>query len=412
MSCGALSRSTKSAIRVGALALAVLMPSIAAAGSIPEILRQAALDNGLIPVEETRLEADRELVNLGKQFFESKNLSLNGNISCKDCHLKQFSSADGLPNAIGIDGVGQGAERALSGGAIVPRNTLPLWGRGAIGFDMFFWDGKVDFTDGQRMSQFGDRPPSGDPLITAVHLPPVEIREMLVEDKVVFRSKREDVDSAKDLYETIMARLKTEEHSLVSRLAKKMSTSLDSLQMIQVATAIAHFIRTEFELKTTRFHQYVFEEGSLSDQELRGGLVFYGKGKCATCHSGPYLTDFSFHAIAFPQLGFGKNGFGIDYGRYNITHDPADLYRFRTPPLFNVEKTAPYGHSGSVATLRDAIQYHFDPLALAGVATMSPLDRHEYYKRLAVAGDDLLRIGFLSEEDVDALIVFLHTLSF
>ena len=39
-----------------------------------------------------------------------------------------------------------------------------------------------------------------------------------------------------------------------------------------------------------------------------------------------------------------------------------DPYKFRTTPLFNVEKTAPYGHSGSVATIEDAIAAHFDPL--------------------------------------------------
>ena len=83
-----------------------------------------------------------------------------------------------------------------------------------------------------------------------------------------------------------------------------------------------------------------------------------------TCHYGPYFSDLKFHVVPFPQLGFGKNGFGVDYGRFNVTFDPKDLYKFRTPPLFNVEKTAPYGHSGSVATIQEAIAAHFDPLRL------------------------------------------------
>ena len=100
----------------------------------------------------------------------------------------------------------------------------------------------------------------------------------------------------------------------------------------------------------------------MSESEQKGGLIFYGKGRCSSCHNGPYFTDFQFHAIATPQLGFGKNGFGIDYGRYNSTLRDEDRYRFRTPPLWNVTKTAPYFHSGSVQELEDAILLHVDPL--------------------------------------------------
>jgi cytochrome c peroxidase len=277
---------------------------------------------------------------------------------------------------------------------------------------MLFWDGKVDFTDGQRISQFGTQPPSEDPLITAIHLPAVEIREMLMEDPQVHESKQEDVESAAKLYDGIMARLEESEAETLSALGRHMSVEPDGLKFIHVATAIADFIREKFRLQQTRFHRFVFEDGDLSEQERRGALIFYGKGKCATCHSGPYLTDFAFHAIPFPQLGYGKNGFGVDYGRYNVTHDPGDLYTFRTPPLFNVTKTEPYGHSGSVANLADAIRLHFDPLPLVDIEAMAPFDRHEFYKRLMAAGDDMLQIGFLADEDVDALVAFLHTLSF
>ena len=172
------------------------------------------------------------------------------------------------------------------------------------------------------------------------------------------------------------------------------------------------FIRDKFRLKETRFHRFVFKGAPLTDKELRGAQLFYGKGRCSTCHSGPYLTDFEFHAVPFPQIGFGKNGFGVDYGRFNITHDPADLYKFRTPPLFNVEKTAPYGHSGSVATMREAVVFHFDPLRGIDPTRMRPLDRHEYFKRLATSAEARVLTGFLDDEEVDSLVVFLKTLTF
>lgn len=156
----------------------------------------------------------------------------------------------------------------------------------------------------------------------------------------------------------------------------------------------------------------MFEDGKLTNEELQGGLIFFGKGKCANCHSGPYFTDFDFHAIPFPQLGFGKNGFGIDYGRFNVTLEPSDLYKFRTPPLHNVAKTGPYGHSGSLKTLQEAITYHFDPLKIVKPQDMDKLERHEYYKRLAISSKNILHMSFLNNEEVEYIVQFLGTLNF
>jgi cytochrome c peroxidase len=354
----------------------------------------------------------RELAVHGKTFFESKSVSLNGDISCRNCHLDEFGSADGIPNAVAVGGEGKGAARMRSGGGILPRNTLPFWGRGGVDLSVFFWDGKIDFSGARKLSQFGDALPSDDPLITAVHLPVVEIREMLAEDKTVRSNKKETIQAADNLYRALMAQLKENEPGAVDGVARLLSISPDDVSFLHIATAIASFIRQEFRLRETRFHRFVFKEDALTDEELRGAQLFYGKAKCSNCHSGPYLTDFNFHAVPFPQIGFGKNGFGIDYGRFNVTHDPADLYKFRTPPLFNVEKTAPYGHSGSVATMREAIVFHFDPLRGIDPMRMSALGRHEYFKRLAISAESKLLTGYLDDEEVDSLVAFLKTLSF
>jgi cytochrome c peroxidase len=97
--------------------------------------------------------------------------------------------------------------------------------------------------------------------------------------------------------------------------------------------------------------------------------VFYGKGGCAGCHSGPFQTDQSFHAIAMPQIGPGKgnNSFSAtpsleDFGRENVTGDIADRFRFRTPSLRNVTLTAPYGHAGAYNTLEAVVRHHLDPV--------------------------------------------------
>lgn len=395
-----------------ALLLILVLPASINADSFSKILKKAALDNGFLPPHQLYDDRDSNLSKLGKVFFESENISLNRKISCKACHLNEFGSADGIPIAVGIGGKGQGNERALGEGKFIPRNTLPLWGRGGNGFNTYFWDGKVDFSNGSKISQFGNDAPSSDSLVVAIHLPAIEIGEMLVDDSMVKQHKKETTKDALMVYKLMAEKVREHEKGAVHELAKAVGKKSAEIQFIDIARSMASFIRSEFRIKNTKFHKFLFDNGDLTDEELRGGLIFYGKGKCSICHKGPYLTDFEFHSIPFPQLGFGKNGFGIDYGRFNVTFEPKDLYKFRTPPLFNAAKTSPYGHSGSAATLSEAITYHFDPLKSSKIEEMNKLERHEYYKRLAISSQSILYISYLTDDEVKLLVKFLETLSF
>ena len=395
-----------------AMALTIGTAANAADKPFSEILRNAALANGLLPANQLFVDTDQYLAPVGRAFFESKNLSLNGRIACRTCHLDAFGSGDGLPNAVGIFGAGEGPARAFSKGKIVPRNTLPLWGRGGQGFDVFFWDGKVDFSGQRPLSQFGADVPSSDPLLTAVHLPPVEIREMIDDDIDLSRFKTESPDQAQRLYARILTHLVETERAAMDDLATSLDKPLAEIAFGDVARSIAAFIRSEFRLRDTAFHRFVFGDGQLASDEIKGGLLFYGKGKCVNCHTGPYFSDFAFHAVPFPQLGFGKNGFGIDYGRFNVTFNPKDLYKFRTPPLINVSTTSPYGHSGSLALLPDAIVAHYDPLRDLDTASMSPLARHELFKRMAAVGETFALISVLTDKEVALVTSFLKILSF
>ncbi len=376
------------------------------------ILRQQVLSNGFEPASDLYRNPDEGLITVGEIIFESKKLSLNGDISCRTCHIPKFGSADGIPNAAAIFGKGEGPNRLMSGAKQLPRNTLALWGRGAKGFDTFFWDGRIQFADGKKLSQFGSKAPSDDALITAVHLPVVEIREMLDEDSLVKTNKKESVEQASEIYRAIADNLRKHEPGASRSLATYFNVPVESLSYTEYARAIASFIRSQFRLRETKLERFVRQSEPLTEEEWKGGLVFYGSGKCISCHSGPHFSDFEFHVVAFPQLGFGKNGFGIDYGRFNATFDPRDLYKFRTPPLFNVEKTAPYGHSGSVATIEEAVTAHFDPLRLVNTESIDPVARHELYRRMALSDETARTVGYLSKEDVNRLAAFLKTLSF
>jgi len=379
--------------------------------SLENILRNLVLENGYQPPEKLFVDKDQEFVSVGKIFFKSKHLSLNGKISCATCHIADRGSSDGIANAAGVRGLGEGKDRLMSGAKIVPRNTLGLWGVGSKNFKTFFWDGRVDFANKEIISQFGSAIPSDDPLITAVHLPVVEIRETLEEDDFILAHKKESVVGADAVYEAVVNNLKKFETDGISQLAEKIGKEESEINFLDIATSIAAFIRHEFKIKNTRLNSFVSGKKKLTNNQLKGGIIFYGKGNCISCHSGAHFSNQKFYTIPFPQLGFGKNGFGIDYGRYNATFDPNDLYKFRTPSLYNNGKTAPYGHSGSASDLSEAIKAHYDPLSLIKLENYDALQRFQYYKYLS-ANDAAKKINYISENEIELLIEFLGTLDF
>lgn len=112
------------------------------------------------------------------------------------------------------------------------------------------------------------------------------------------------------------------------------------------------------------------------------------------------------------QAGFGRNGFGVDYGRYNVTQAVDDLYRFRTPPLYNVTKTAPYSHSGSVYSLEDAIRSHVDPLAVFPQLPSDPAQRSRFYEFLRQWAKEPIFGIHLDDAEIRQLASFLGTLEY
>ncbi len=377
-----------------------------------EILREAAIKNGYKGPSQINPDFDKKKSSLGKLFFESENLSFNASTSCSSCHLDEFSSADGLPIAIGIGGHGKGLERVKSGGAIVPRNALPLWGRASPDFKTFFWDGKVESKNGKVISQFGSTTPHLDAVTTAISLPFVEIREMVSDDEYVKSQLMTETTGAAEAIQKELVRRVIFDIKKGSELADAFDVDIKSLEFVHVAKSLKHFFADKFRLRESKFSKFIGGQNTLSPEELDGGLIFYGKGKCSSCHRGPHFSDFDFHTIVMPQFGFGKNGFGVDYGRFNTTFDFDDRYRFRTPPLHNVSKTGPYGHSGGINSLTDIVEMHYDPLKFVDPAKMDSRDRRELFSTIAAIEGQQPIGPALTTQELGNLIKFLQALSF
>lgn len=123
----------------------------------------------------------------------------------------------------------------------------------------------------------------------------------------------------------------------------------------------------------------------------RGSELFFFNGRCAMCHAGFNFSDGRFH-----NLGVGWDAVSqsfADEGRALVTGDARDRGAFKTPGLRDVSKRAPYMHDGSLATLRDVVEFY----NRGGVANPRRSSRLRGPLRL-------------SSSDVDALVAFLQAL--
>jgi cytochrome c peroxidase len=403
---------TKLYYLVSFILILLVMQEVSANSFKHDLLKKAALNNGYKLPIEVNSEFDVAKSNLGKIFFEDESLSFNSEVSCASCHVDDFSSADGLPIALGVGAHGKGIARINSHAAIVPRNVLPLWGRASVDFDTFFWDGKVQSKNGVIVSQFGLNLPSKNTLEVALNLPFVEIREMVNDtNEVTSQLMDETISSATHIQTELLRRVKSNSE-IKERLLLAFDIKENELNFQHIIKSIRHFFSDKFKLQESKFSQFISGNKTLTSDEVDGGLIFYGKGKCATCHSGPHFSDLSFHTIITPQFGFGKNGFGVDYGRFNSTFNINDLYKFRTPPLHNVSKTSPYGFSGGVKNLSDIVEMHYDPLKFIDPSKLLPNDRRELFAKM-VRVDNFQSIPTaLSDRELRLLMTFLNTLSF
>jgi len=82
-----------------------------------------------------------------------------------------------------------------------------------------------------------------------------------------------------------------------------------------------------------------------------------------------------------------------DIGRYEITQDPQDRWKYKTPSLRNIALTAPYMHNGSLSTLSEVIQFYNQ----GGVSNETL--------------DPLIKPLHLSEAEKNDLLVFLQSLT-
>lgn len=100
---------------------------------------------------------------------------------------------------------------------------------------------------------------------------------------------------------------------------------------------------------------------AMTEQQKRGAMLFFGKAECSSCHQGPALNNMDFHALGMPDL-IGSDVVSnptdpAHKGRGGFTERAEDMYKFKTPQLYNLKDSPFFGHGGTFRSVKEVIEY-------------------------------------------------------
>ncbi len=291
----------------------------------PPMGLQTLIPNVHIPAANPLTKGKFEL---GKQLYFDPRISKNTTVSCATCHNPDKGWTDNLPTSIGI--MGQVGSR-----------NAPTVLNSAYGRSMF-WDGRAPSLEGQSQG-----PPQNK------------------------------IEMGDQSYEEIIDRLR-EIPAYREQFKKVFGTDVT---LDGVAKAIATFERVAALSGGSAYDKYQNPETPdhnkvLTDSQKRGMVLFglqlnpddefkydvanRGKAACTKCHAGANFTDELFHNLG---VGWDEKAKQFkDPGRWGVTptgsKNPSELGAFKTPTCRDIEKTGPYMHDGSEATLEAVVEYY------------------------------------------------------
>jgi cytochrome c peroxidase len=286
---------------------------------------------------------------LGKILFFDPRLSGSGQIACASCHDPQLGWGDGKRVAFGHD-------RQLG-----KRNAMTLLNTAY--YQRLFWDGRASSLEDQAQRPVMDQ---------------LEMHENLD----VMEKRVQQYQGYKPLFEKAFGD--------------------DSINLQRIFKAIASFERTVVS-PPSRFDLFIDgKQEAMTDQEVLGLHLFRTKAGCINCHNGGLFADNRFHNDGQTLFATANE----DLGLYNVTKNPSDVGKFKTPSLREVVHTGPWMHHGNFPTLKDVLLFY-------NLGNPAPLPRSYKGNRdsLLPVTSPMLRKLELTNSEIDALLAFLGAIS-
>lgn len=326
--------------RIGVAGLALAMPTASCAETYAWAI-PAWMPAPPVPADNPMTAAK---VDLGRHLFYDGRLSADGTQACVSCHVQERAFTDGRVVSVGINGtVGIRNAPGLANVGYLPLLTWANPHMTSLEFQAL-------------MPLFGDNPE--------------EMGNNGQESALFARL-------AADPYYAKAFALAFPDHP--------------APDLYSITRALAAFQRSLISVDSAYDRFKHGEQDTLSDAAKRGEQLFFDhRFECYHCHSGIHFTEnLVTDRSAFAETGFHNTGLyniggtgaypANNTGLMELTGDPADMGKFRTPSLRNVALTAPYFHDGSAQTLVEVLEHYrvggrsIPDGSRAGTGAQSPL---------------------------------------
>ena len=275
------------------------------------------------PTEPVSNRSHLPAAELGHLLFFDPVLSGNQQTACASCHHPDYGMADGLPKAIGGAGKGYGEQRQGTG-AELQRNTPSLFN---VAYStIFFWDARAGSLEEQ------------------VFAPLFAEREMNLRDVPELLRRLRAAPRYRELF--------------AKAFGANSPADGNDITLPNLARALAAYQR-KLNITDTMYDRFVSgQDEALKTDQLRGMVAFFGQGQCNVCHIAPLFHDDAVSAIGVPATNEKGAPLDADAGFGAVLRRADGIAKFKTPGLRNIERTAPYMHNGSFATLEDVVKFY------------------------------------------------------
>jgi len=328
-------------------------------GSKESLILPASNDYNIIP-NDAKNSITKAKVELGKLLFHETFLGKNpkmdesmNSYSCASCHHAAAGFQSGLLQGIGEGGIGFGlrGEGRLKSSSYLERDldVQPIKSPSILNVayqDVMLWNGQfgaVGSNAGTEANWTVGTPKENNSLgfegVETQAIAGIGVHRQLIDEDFIKSS------SYKALFD----------------VAFPNDSEDNCYTKLNAALAIAAYERTVLSNEAPFQLWLNGDDFAMSDDELQGARLFFDKGQCYTCHSGPGLNGMEFHALGMNDLA-GENVLTVideatKKGRGGFTGNSEDDYKFKTPQLYNLKDVDFYGHGGSFTSVRDIISY-------------------------------------------------------
>jgi len=275
----------------------------------------------------------RAKIELGRQLYFDRRLSIDNTVSCADCHSPDEGWARHTQFGIGVKGQQGGRNSPVSYNRILS--------------DRQFWDGRAPSLEAQAVGPIAN---------------PIEMG--FTHDACVKRLA--GIEGYRLQFEKIFGDVTIENVAkAIASFERSIVSGPSPFDYYERFKPFEEYSDEDIEgLKEDDPDQYAAygvakkgtDEHPMSDSAKRGMKLFFGqKAGCTACHVGANLTDEKYW-----HIGIGLTAEKPDLGRALADGElpKKGFDGFKTPTIRNVAQSSPYMHDGSLQSLSDVVEHY------------------------------------------------------